>query len=93
MGVLLVPVHLLTVLITDSSRALIFSVMSALWFFWLLLFLLKYPAAMAAVQGELEKAARSRGQAAKPIRGCSQGMLDDTAVLGWCTSFTYFGYQ
>ncbi|KAM7090871.1 LOW QUALITY PROTEIN: prostacyclin synthase [Ciconia maguari] len=37
--------------------------------FWLLLFLLKHPAAMAAVQGELEKAARSRGQAAKLIRG------------------------
>lgn len=61
--------------------------------FWLLLFLLKYPAAMAAVQGELEKAAGSRGQTAKPIRGCSQGMLGEMAVLGWCTSSACFGYQ
>ena len=61
--------------------------------FWLLLFLLKHPAAVAAVQGELEKAVRSRGQAAKLICRCSHGMLDDTAVLGWCTASAYFGYQ
>lgn len=53
--------------------------------FLLLLFLLKYPAAVAAVQGELEKVSRSRGQAAEQIRGCSQGVLDHTAGLGCCT--------
>lgn len=78
---------------SDSSRVFIFRAMWALWFLWLLLFLLKYSAAMAAVQGELEKVAKSRGQAANLIRGCSQGPLDDTAARGWCTSFAYFGYQ
>lgn len=78
---------------SDSSRVFIFRAMWALRFFWLLLFLLSCPAAEAVLQGELGKVARSRAEAAKLIRGCSQGPRDDTAVLGWCTSSAYFGYQ
>nr|XP_025045048.1 prostacyclin synthase isoform X1 [Pelodiscus sinensis] len=47
--------------------------------FWLLLFLLKHHAAMAAVQGELEKVIRNRGQ--KRMQGISQEMLDSTPVF------------
>ncbi|XP_044841744.1 prostacyclin synthase [Mauremys mutica] len=49
--------------------------------FWLLLFLLKHPAAMAAVQGELEKVIRNRGQTMKQMQGISQEMLDSTPVF------------
>ncbi|XP_074867851.1 prostacyclin synthase isoform X2 [Carettochelys insculpta] len=49
--------------------------------FWLLLFLLKHPAAMAAVQGELEKVIRNRGQTMKQMQVISQEMLDSTPVF------------
>ncbi|XP_067410368.1 prostacyclin synthase [Emydura macquarii macquarii] len=49
--------------------------------FWLLLFLLKHPAAMEAVQGELEKVIRNRGQTMKQMQGISQEMLDRTPVF------------
>ncbi|XP_032620509.1 prostacyclin synthase isoform X1 [Chelonoidis abingdonii] len=49
--------------------------------FWLLLFLLKHPAAMAAVQSELEKVIRDRGQTMKQMQGISQEMLDSTPVF------------
>ncbi|XP_019395103.1 PREDICTED: prostacyclin synthase [Crocodylus porosus] len=49
--------------------------------FWLLLFLLNHPAAMAAVQGEFEKVLGHRGQTVKQMHGISQEMLDNTPVF------------
>uniref|UniRef100_A0A8C8SHD8 Prostacyclin synthase n=1 Tax=Pelusios castaneus TaxID=367368 RepID=A0A8C8SHD8_9SAUR len=49
--------------------------------FWLLLFLLKDPAAMAAVQGELEKVIRNKGPTTKQMQSISQEMLDRTPVF------------
>ncbi|XP_075032517.1 prostacyclin synthase [Mixophyes fleayi] len=47
--------------------------------FWLLLFLLKHPEAMAAVQGELEKVFRARN--IKQMEEISQELLDSTVIF------------
>uniref|UniRef100_A0A670IW13 Prostacyclin synthase n=1 Tax=Podarcis muralis TaxID=64176 RepID=A0A670IW13_PODMU len=49
--------------------------------FWLLLFLLKYPSAMAAVQGEMEAIFRSRRQKIGQMHGISQEILDCTPIF------------
>ncbi|CAI5778254.1 prostacyclin synthase isoform X1 [Podarcis lilfordi] len=49
--------------------------------FWLLLFLLKYPSAMAAVQGEMEGIFRSRRQKIGQMHGISQEILDCTPIF------------
>ncbi|XP_053572881.1 LOW QUALITY PROTEIN: prostacyclin synthase [Bombina bombina] len=49
--------------------------------FWLLLFLLKHPKAMAAVQGELEQVFKSKGQTIKQMGCISQEILDNTIIF------------
>ncbi|XP_062997499.1 prostacyclin synthase [Elgaria multicarinata webbii] len=49
--------------------------------FWLLLFLLKYPSAMAAVQGEMEKILKRRHQKTGPMDWISQEVLDSTPIF------------
>ncbi|KAH0619143.1 hypothetical protein JD844_018841 [Phrynosoma platyrhinos] len=50
--------------------------------FWLLLFLLKHPLAMAAVQGEMEKILGSRKHTTGHVREISQEKLDSTPIFG-----------
>uniref|UniRef100_A0A8D0HSM3 Prostacyclin synthase n=1 Tax=Sphenodon punctatus TaxID=8508 RepID=A0A8D0HSM3_SPHPU len=49
--------------------------------FWLFLFLLKHPEAMAAVQGELREVFRSSRQMIKQMHGISQEILDSTPIF------------
>ncbi|XP_042321085.1 prostacyclin synthase [Sceloporus undulatus] len=49
--------------------------------FWLLLFLLKHPSAMAAVQGEMEKILGSRKHTTGHVCGISQEKLDSTPIF------------
>ncbi|XP_062984480.1 prostacyclin synthase-like [Elgaria multicarinata webbii] len=58
-----------------------FRVTQGLQFFWLLLFLLKYPSAMAAVQGEMEKILKRRHQKTGLMDWISQEVLDSTPIF------------
>ncbi|KAM4622248.1 prostacyclin synthase [Discoglossus pictus] len=49
--------------------------------FWLLLFLLKHPEAMAAVQCELETVLKGKGQRIKQMEGIGQDVLDGTIIF------------
>ncbi|XP_077191706.1 prostacyclin synthase [Paroedura picta] len=49
--------------------------------FWLLLFLLKHPLAMAAVQGEMEGILRNRRQPVGQLQFTSQEILDNTPIF------------
>nr|XP_014341612.1 PREDICTED: prostacyclin synthase [Latimeria chalumnae] len=49
--------------------------------FWLLLFLLKHPEAMAAVQGEAERVFKQNGREVSPLYQISQELLDNTPVF------------
>ncbi|KAF7240858.1 Prostacyclin synthase [Varanus komodoensis] len=49
--------------------------------FWLLLFLLKYPSAMAAVQGEMEKILKSKNRATGKVDWISQEILDGMHIF------------
>ena len=81
MGVLLVPTSLIS---PDSFWVFIFRVIPAA--FWLLLFLLKCPAAVAAAQGESGSSWKWAGEAARQRQGCGQEKPGSLAVLGWGSS-------
>ncbi|XP_029468583.1 prostacyclin synthase isoform X2 [Rhinatrema bivittatum] len=49
--------------------------------FWLLLFLLKHPDAMAAVQAESERVFKSKGRILQEMEGIKQEVLDSTPVF------------
>ncbi|XP_075427383.1 prostacyclin synthase [Ascaphus truei] len=49
--------------------------------FWLLLFLLKHPEALAAVRGEAETLFKSKGQTIHEMKGISQEVLDSALIF------------